>query len=387
MDKSHQKHGKIGKPDLGFFGRNEWAIIGAPCSIIQDLANRLTSLLASQLKLAYIDAEHNESESSSFADHAIHQGMFFTYTDKIKFHQFNLKGHLDSFKFRSYLQDQDLILVNGNHFTAKRQIVILDPRKEESLSRKLDRLSQVDLILLTDTGKQIYSFLDEHLKGRPQPMMMELHDTEKIAQFLLDKYYSAIPSVFGLVLAGGKSTRMGEDKGSIVYHNEPQRLVAARLLSNFCEKVWLSGRPGQFADNMESDFPVLEDQLLEMGPFGALISAFMRFPNQAWMVIACDLPLLDEITLDFLLKHRDPSAIATAFNSPENEFPEPLIAIWEPKSYPVLLQFMAQGYSCPRKVLINNPVKLLNAPDPKKLANVNHPEEKQQMLNWLARKS
>ena len=67
--------------------------------------------------------------------------------------------------------------------------------------------------------------------------------------------------------------------------------------------------------------------------------------------------------------------MATAFRSPVNAFPEPLIAIWEPRSYPVLLQFLAQGYSCPRKVLINSPVELLEAPNPLALKNVNTPEE------------
>lgn len=123
------------------------------------------------------------------------------------------------------------------------------------------------------------------------------------------------------------------------------------------------------------DFPLVVDAFLGLGPMGAILSAFRQNPDAAWLIIACDLPLLDEATLQFLLENRDPSAIATAFRSPENEFPEPLVAIWEPKSYQVLLQFLAQGYSCPRKVMINSPVHLLDAPQPDALRNVNTPEE------------
>ena len=84
---------------------------------------------------------------------------------------------------------------------------------------------------------------------------------------------------------------------------------------------------------------------------------------------------LDKKTLDYLIQHRDSSKVATAFNSPDNEFPEPLITIWEPRSYPVLLSFLTQGYSCPRKVLINSEVKLVDAPDTRVLTNVNSPED------------
>ena len=111
---------------------------------------------------------------------------------------------------------------------------------------------------------------------------------------------------------------------------------------------------------------------------GAILSAFRENPNAAWLVVACDLPLLDETTLNFLIKNRDTSKIATTFRSPESKegFPEPLITIWEPKSYPVLLQFLAQGISCPRKVLINSDVHVLDAPLPETLMNANTPDDK-----------
>jgi len=60
-----------------------------------------------------------------------------------------------------------------------------------------------------------------------------------------------------------------------------------------------------------------------------------------------------------------------------------LITIWEPKSYPALLSFLAQGYSCPRKVLINSEINLLKAPDPEALTNVNTPEELERVKRIL----
>lgn len=71
--------------------------------------------------------------------------------------------------------------------------------------------------------------------------------------------------------------------------------------------------------------------------------------------------------------------MATAFESPFDQMPEPLIALWEPKSYAVLLSFLAQGYSCPRKVLLNSDTLILQAPEPETLTNVNR---RKKLLNW-----
>nr|HQU59078.1 NTP transferase domain-containing protein [Saprospiraceae bacterium] len=145
----------------------------------------------------------------------------------------------------------------------------------------------------------------------------------------------------------------------------------AKLLTSYCTETFISCRP----DQVEEIKNPLPDTFTGLGPFGAIASAFRQKPDAAWLVIACDLPLLDADTISQLIGFRNISKVATAFNSPVNEFPEPLIAIWEPRSYPILLQFLTQGYSCPRKVLINSNVELLNATKPQALRNVNSPEE------------
>jgi molybdopterin-guanine dinucleotide biosynthesis protein A len=167
---------------------------------------------------------------------------------------------------------------------------------------------------------------------------------------------------------------MGRDKGLIDYHGQPQREHAAGLLAAFCEQVFISCRPDQAAQ-LNSRWPALSDVFLGLGPMGAILSAFQAQPDAAWLIVATDLPLLDQPTLWQLVQRREPSKMATAFHSPTEHFPEPLIAIWEPRAYPVLLQFLAQGYSCPRKALINSDVELVEAAHPQALFNVNNPEE------------
>ncbi|MCB0663698.1 MAG: NTP transferase domain-containing protein, partial [Saprospiraceae bacterium] len=171
-----------------------------------------------------------------------------------------------------------------------------------------------------------------------------------------------------------KSTRMGVDKGGLLYHGIPQREFAARLANQYCKNVFLSGRQGQH-EIATDEFPVIEDTYLGLGPFGGILSAFREYPDKAWLVMACDLPLVDDMVLQKLVSQRKPGKVATAFHNPATKFPDPLLTIWEPRAYPRLLQFLAQGYSCPRKVLINSNIQEVDSGDGKFLRNANTPEE------------
>lgn len=181
-------------------------------------------------------------------------------------------------------------------------------------------------------------------------------------------------SLNGLVLAGGKSKRMGKDKGSIEWHGKEQRFFAADLLGELCDRVFISCRPDQ-ERSLGSDYQALPDTFLGLGPFGGILSALRSDREKAWLVIACDLPLLDERTLSFLIENRDMDKVATAYESPFDGLPEPLIAIWEPRSYPVLLHFLGKGITCPRKVLLNTAAHIIKPTDLNALMNVNTPDD------------
>ncbi|MEP7251419.1 MAG: NTP transferase domain-containing protein [Ginsengibacter sp.] len=179
----------------------------------------------------------------------------------------------------------------------------------------------------------------------------------------------------GLVLAGGKSKRMGRDKNSITWHGKEQQYYMADLLQPLCSEVYISLRQDQ-ENETHADYKTLTDSYTGIGPYGAILSAFKFQPDVAWLVVACDLPLLNSDTLKYLLEHRDANAIATTFKSPFDGLPEPLITIWEPKSHSILLEFLSNGYTCPRKVLIKSEsATILQPPDAKALMNVNTPED------------
>lgn len=189
--------------------------------------------------------------------------------------------------------------------------------------------------------------------------------------------------IMGLVLAGGQSRRMGTDKGKLRYHNKPQREYLYDQMKTVCSRVFLSIRPEQQDDIPEGlDFIVDENQY--RGPFNGLLSAHHTYPEVTWLVVACDLPLVDLKVLKYLVDRRDPKAMATAYATHKTNLPEPLAALWEPHGLKKAESYMQTAQSsCPRKFLINEDAFLVFPEDDLWLANANEPEEYENILTQL----
>ena len=189
--------------------------------------------------------------------------------------------------------------------------------------------------------------------------------------------------LFGLVLSGGKSTRMGTDKGLIKYHGVPQREYLYDLLSQVCKETFISLREEQEAE-LPSGMQTIVDLNEFRGPYNGLLSAHKKYPEAAWLVLACDLPLMDLEALNELISQRDNAKQATAFALKENPLPEPLCAIWEPHAFADSLRYLESGVgTCPRKFLINNDTKLVFPKNEKVLLNANSEEEYKEAVEKL----
>lgn len=183
------------------------------------------------------------------------------------------------------------------------------------------------------------------------------------------------PIVYGLVLAGGKSTRMGADKGLINYHKVPQQEYLYALLSEVCDDVYLSIRKEQQQDIPEG-FKTILDNNEHRGPFNGILSAHAQHPDVAWLVLACDLPLIDGEALQQLMDHRNVNKKAISFATQKTGLPEPLVAIWEPDGLREAKVYLKTAESsCPRKFLINSNIALVHPKHDEILYNANSLEE------------
>lgn len=357
----HSKHTNLPRRNNGIYAPNEVALVGAKCSLIEELVFEISKNLKG-FKLGYFDASHAKDKVVNpvdvFTFH--HEGSCSseTQTPTNKFNQ------------RIQFSQYDLMFVNGNHYPAQKHVVLLDPEKEASIEKRIDQIEEIVAFVKVSRESEIFECLKNKFPNYAEIPVFEITSAHEISELLYNQLTSQIAELKGLILVGGKSTRMGTDKSALDYHGDSQRNYLKSLLEKENITAYFSKRDDQKI-NSEN---VINDTFLELGPAGAICSAFREFPNNAFLVLATDLPFVDQALIKRLINERDPSKAVTAVIGKGNQFGEPLVAIWEPKSYPLLLNFIAQGYSCPRKVLINSDVKLIEV-DTAKIRNVNTPEE------------
>ncbi|GAB3930107.1 NTP transferase domain-containing protein [Larkinella terrae] len=185
------------------------------------------------------------------------------------------------------------------------------------------------------------------------------------------------PALLGLVLAGGRSTRMGVDKSTIDYHGKPQFEYLHDLLSPYCDDVFVSVNAEQANQWAVGRFKLIEDQASVAGPLVGILTAFQQqSAHHAWLAVVCDLPLLSEQSIRKLVENRNPDKMATVFWDSDHRFPDPSICIWEPAAYPAILRAIEAGAPFPRTILMTNDIELVEIDNVRELINANTPDDR-----------
>ncbi len=181
--------------------------------------------------------------------------------------------------------------------------------------------------------------------------------------------------VYGLVLAGGQSRRMGHDKALLDRGGQSQLAFAVELLADRVDRVFVSTRADQANDAERGQFEQIVDRYDDLGPLAGILSAMEEHPGVDWLVVACDLPNIDARTILYLLDHRTTRKPFVAYASSYNGLPEPLCALYAEGSETVIRESVQDGITCPRKIMIRSDTLLLDQPDPNALDNINTPDD------------
>lgn len=142
----------------------------------------------------------------------------------------------------------------------------------------------------------------------------------------------------GLVLAGGKSTRMGADKATLRWHGE--RLVdrAVRVLQACCAEVLVASGDGQRLTGLS--VPQIADAVPDAGPLGGLVAGLQAAAHELVAVVAVDMPHADAGVLRRLADRWDGQAAVVPRTGARLQ---PLHAVWSRAAEPHLRALLDHG--------------------------------------------
>ena len=142
----------------------------------------------------------------------------------------------------------------------------------------------------------------------------------------------------GFVLAGGKSTRMGQDKASVTLNGLTLLEHALAVLREVCRDVAILGKRELYG----SLGPVYEDIFPGCGPLGGIHAALSNSQTPLNLIIAVDTPFLAP---EFLLYLADRAINSNAIvTTPEiNDYTQPLCTVYSLDFRPIAEQALRQG--------------------------------------------
>jgi len=145
--------------------------------------------------------------------------------------------------------------------------------------------------------------------------------------------------IYGFVLAGGKSRRMGEDKGLMKLGEKPLVVCAAEMLIPFVQEVRLLAPPERF---QSFGFTLIPDLWPEAGPLAA-VSTGLISSDAAWNIfLACDLPLVSPKLLELLVGRVHTTPLDAVVPRTEDGW-QPLAAAYHGRCRPVFEGALQKG--------------------------------------------
>lgn len=127
--------------------------------------------------------------------------------------------------------------------------------------------------------------------------LLDLNDPDAVAEFILD-YWFIVTSLSMMVLAGGKSSRMGKDKSDLLYEGQTflQRQIDKGKALGIAD-VFVSGYQGKMCTER-----IVKDRYLQKGPLGGLEATFREVNTPYCLVMTVDVPLVTVEVLRALIR-------------------------------------------------------------------------------------
>ncbi|MCF6183282.1 MAG: molybdenum cofactor guanylyltransferase [Bacteroidales bacterium] len=157
--------------------------------------------------------------------------------------------------------------------------------------------------------------------------------------------------ITGIILAGGKSSRMGKDKALLKIRNKTLTEILYETLSFFCSEIIISTNNPEVKINGTIS---VCDEIHDIGPAGGIISSLNTSTNEKNIIISVDTPFVSIELLKYLTDNSDKEIDITILS--EKGALQPLIGIYKKNVAKTFLSESEKG-----NYKVRNVIKLLNS--------------------------
>ncbi|TRX21700.1 molybdenum cofactor guanylyltransferase [Flavobacterium franklandianum] len=145
-----------------------------------------------------------------------------------------------------------------------------------------------------------------------------------------------IKHINAYILAGGKSSRMGTDKGLLLFEGKPMIQYVMEQMQPIFDKIVI------VSNNLEYEkfgLEVIPDLIKAIGPAGGIYTALNHSDCQLNFMVSCDMPFVTAAAIEFILKNAQENQIVLLENQGKIE---PLFGIYSKECEEIWLQLIGQ---------------------------------------------
>lgn len=106
--------------------------------------------------------------------------------------------------------------------------------------------------------------------------------------------------ITGIILSGGKGSRLGTEKGLAVYGGKPLVSYSIAALEPLCGEILLSAN-NELESYLQFGLKIVEDEVKGVGPMGGILACLKRSKTSYNLVLSCDIPFVETALLSYLL--------------------------------------------------------------------------------------
>lgn len=130
--------------------------------------------------------------------------------------------------------------------------------------------------------------------------------------------------ITGIILAGGKSSRLGEEKGLASFNGKPLVSYAIDVLEPIVGKLLISANT-QLEEYEKFGYETVQDEVSGIGPMGGILTGLKKSESRFNLILSCDTPFVTTALYEYLLKSAEYYQIVVPKH---NDFIEPLCSIY-----------------------------------------------------------